>query len=322
MLTSHTGIFVVGLSTFLAVQAYAVELKILHFPEAAYADERVTFVAEGRCGEKVSAYLDGVELEAGTISTNILEFNFSIPKSGMLTFTHGCDVRKFQVVQPDDIVFLSEKNGYLYVNDVPAILLARHLHIPKHDRRWETATLFSKLITDTRPIVMSGVLVGADFLNKHEPIDLNEIAGNGTNVWQYVKISGTSELNAIAICIRSVPLADLLVLALSDRDLERGIDDLQFETKLAWCMQVAVRHGFKHFFLVMPPLHDDQRERFPGLALSMEVWAKSHHAVFIETGSRTPDRALDGRKWFRRVLKNINKTVKFGEVTSRLATED
>lgn len=288
-------------------------LRIIHFPDAAYRDERIAFVVESHAGDAFSVRLDDYRLVKAVATTNVLELNFAIPRSGRLSFHRGKESRAFQVVRPTNDVALVEKDGYLYANDLPAVLLAEHRHIPKHDRRWETVSLLRSLFRDTRPDVHSAIVVGADFLSTNDAVRIDEFAG-GDGLWTHVGIDGEGGLNDLAVAIRSLPPSDVVVLALSDRDLERGIGDLQFETKLAWCMQAIDRTKCAHLFLAGPPLDSDQRKRFPGLFRAANIWARSHDARFIKPGDRKAGSAINGSSWMKRIANGVADTVRLRPV--------
>jgi hypothetical protein len=292
-------------------------LKVVHFPEAAYLGERTTFVVEAQPTGKVAVEFNGEEIVETSFAGERREFNLVLQKSGMLVFKQGAASVAFHIVQPTDNVPLHEDMGYLYSDKGPAILMARHLHPPKHDRRWETLRLLKRLFSDPRPRVSSGVVLGGYSLPEGSGAPAtNRPPATSAGFWTSATASNClSEINGFIVTgTNGLRKADVLLLALMGRDFEQGVNPIEYRIKMEWCLQCLGQLPFAHAFVSMPLLNASQEERFAGPLQALRTAALGNRAVFLgSVRERKEDDKSASRNWFGRVQTRIEEKVKMPE---------
>lgn len=289
-------------------------LKVPHFPEAVYLGEKMTFVVEAETGAEVCVEFDGVQVEKMVFPDKERELDLVLDKPGLLVFRHGSAAVSFHLVAPSDNVLLREELGFLYSDRGPVILMARHLHPPKHDRRLETWRFLKGLFSDARPDVSSGVvLCETSLLIDGSGLPTAQSVGTGSNFWTHVPVpERLSEINGFITGSDTLKQADVLVLALSARDMEQGMSALEFRVKLEWCLQFFDRFKFAHMFVALPALRSDQQERFAGALESLTSAALGNRAVYLgEVARRKDARESVPREWLKAVEQQISRTLKY-----------
>jgi hypothetical protein len=270
------------------------------------------FVVRGKPGTAVTVALDGERIADGRNDKGVVDFNLILRKPGLLRFEQGDASVTFHVVSPESGGELAEKGGYLYTPKGPAVLLARHRFRPKHDRRWETLRVILNLFRDPRPAVDSGILVGAGFIPEEEMTNVDRQSGAREGFWTVSRPGNhsVSEINALITGVGSLKRADIMVLALSDKDLERGINKVQLQIKLEWYLQALRRHAFTHVFVIPPTLTQQQKERFQGVNERLRVPAEGNGAEFVgKTASTKGPVSLEA--WMRTVMPQVKRVVRF-----------
>ena len=295
----------------LAVYGGEAGIRITHLPEAAYRNELATFVAEGQAGSEMEVLFDGKPMTKAAFKGNSLEVNLALRESGFLVFQCGSSSLTFRLVQAGDNVALAEKEGYLYAGATPAILLAEHTIPPKHQRKWETVRLMKRLFGDPRPAVHSGLIAGASFLPASDLASLDKCTGVPAGFWTYAGPGrGLSEINGLIVAARGLTPAEIVLVALSATDQERGIDDVQFRIKLEWYLQALGTLPFRFIFVVPPPLDAAQAERMPDLAREISLIAAGNNAFFADVNRINARGDLTAASWLRPVVRRIQDTVK------------
>ncbi len=298
-------------SGWLAAAELQMRFQVTHFPQEAYLNERVTFILSGQPGSSAEVFLNERKLSSGIFQTDRLEFNLSFKASGILRFTQGREAYAFHLVLPETKAKLRQQDGFLYSGKGPVILLTRHLHPPKHDRTWETVKIVRSLVGDTRPAVKSAALVGGAFLPRGDLAALGEFSGVGSKFWRHCPAGpGLFELNSLIAGRDQLQPADALILALSTRDLERGVTSLGYRLRLEWYLQSLRRHKFKHVFVLSLPFDRRSQARFPEITGHLRLAAASNRAVFIEGLFHTMPHPLKLKAWLKPVLRNLRKEVK------------
>ena len=285
--------------------------RVAYAPDAAYVGEKATFVLEGVPGQTVTATLNRVTLAARTFEAPSLELNLSLPEGGRLRIGDGDVSAEWEVLRPSRRPGLAETNGQLVVNGRPAILLADHRAPPKHDRRWETVSVIRRLLADPRPVVKSGLLAGGDFLPVHVRRRLDTFTSVHEGFWTLPETPvALYELHGLLIALDRLASSELLLVALSDRDHERGLPPLSFAIKLDWYLQAVRKRGIAHPYVAPPPFTARQRERFPHVWPQCRLSALSNRAGYVsfhESEVREPFSAL---AWLRPVMDRLGGSVR------------
>ncbi len=285
--------------------------NVSYFPEAAYRNEQASFVLEGRPGSRINVSFDGRLLAEPSFTEKRLEVNLFLVGSGSLVFSQETATVTFRVVQPADGAALQEKDGYLYSDNVPVVLLAVHTCPPKHDRRWEIVKAVRKMFSDVRPSVSSGVLAGASFLAENEKGNLDSLTGAPAGFWTYAGLSnGLSEINGLISGAPGLKRTGMAVIALTASDHERGIDDVQFRIKMEWYLQALKESGFRHVFLLPPPFDSRQAARFPDLTDQLKEIARGNNARLANIGRAGDKEVPSAASWLKPAMKEIQKVVK------------
>jgi hypothetical protein len=270
----------------MSLAGMAVPFDIIHFPQASYRHEGATFVLQGDVGTAITLTLDDKPLAEFALAEGQTEHHVLLAESGTLRFGNGADGWSFRLLLPEEQgVALSERDGYLYADETPVLLLTAHFHPPKHDRRWEAFNLFRKVISDTRPEVASCTLLGANFP-----------AARNVDDYQRPELpEAFYDTHRIIAAIDSIDTAPAIILAPGVVDLSHGMDASEYVAKIEWCLQAlhARKHG--HVFLAAPPDIADYllRDR-------LRLAAGGNSAIFLRTHT-------DG--WTRLLNKELARTV-------------
>lgn len=285
--------------------------RVSYAPDAAYVGEKTTFVLEGAPGEVLMATLNDESLAAASFESGSLELNVSLREGGRLRIGDASGGVEWEVVRPSRRPGLAETQGRLVLNGRPAILLADHRVPPKHDRRWETVSVIRRLLADPRPAVRSGALVGGEFLPEHVRRRLDAFTALRAGFWSVPDAPVTLyELHGLLVSLDRLPSSELLLVALSDRDHQRGLPPLSFAIKLDWYLQAVRKRGIAHAYVVPPPFTARQREQFPYVEPQCRLSALSNLAAFVpfhESELREPLTALG---WLRPVMDRLGGSVR------------
>lgn len=288
------------------------DFKVIQFPEAAYIDEQSTFVVKAEQGAPVEAYLGDRKLAADSSGKPVRELNLVLPDSGMLRFKSGTKSISFHVVKPSDDVRLREKDGYLYSRTGPAILLMKHRHPPKHSRKWEVVKVLVRFVFDTRPKTESGTLVYGNGAGGVDVRAIAEHSGFPASFWRQVKTgNNVSRINGMVEKAGDLPKSDVVLLAMSFDDLERGISELLLRMKLEWCLQVLEHRDFKHVFVVSPVVTKRQLERYPDVNGAVRIAAGGNSAQPVTIFATNEKRPLTTGEWISQVEAAMGRIVKW-----------
>lgn len=315
--------------------------EIAYFPEAVYRGDRAVFVIDAPAGQDIVALLNGAVLDRKTVEGAGVEWSLSVDAAGSLVFRGLAGERAFKIVAPDTETTLTERDGYLYADGTPAILMACQRHPPKKDRRWQTFSFLTRRFRDPRPVVRKARLVLSspeknEFSAARMPTQTfaysreENIAYSGSSrafgkvtepmpdsadpekgVWSRTVVPvADSEIHAFITHADGWPVGDALALALSAADLVRGAEWVRHRVKLEWCLQRLSHRGHAMIFLVGPSLDETQRHRFAPWLAALETAAAGHETrlVFPPSDKRTesfPD-------WFAAVRDAMSAHVRFG----------
>ncbi|MCK5849507.1 MAG: hypothetical protein KAH23_01235 [Kiritimatiellae bacterium] len=313
MKPSYSAILIVFCACFLCLNAVGQthKFEVTQYPEAAYINEQNLFVVKTQPETKVEIYLDDKKLHEHVSSENTLEINLILTDSGLLRFQQGDLSISFHLVQPSDDPELNENKGYLYSKKGPAILLMEHLHPPKHSRKWETVKIFLDFFKDTRPEVTSGTLI------KDKP--KGDIAHQKTAMtqsfperfWQHIEVTNTvTWINGLAAIVPTLDPADVAVVAMAQKDLERGIDEIQLRLKLEWCLQALRHRSFKYLLVIPPHLSGENAERFPNINASISLSAAGNGAHFISIPPES-EAPSSKQEWLHIIAENMKTWLKW-----------
>jgi hypothetical protein len=273
---------------FMVTLASAAPFEIIHFPQASYRHEGATFVLQGESETAVTVTLDEAPVAECALAEGQTEAHFVLAEPGILRFANGDDSWAFRLLLPEERdVELSEREGYLYAGDTPAILLTAHRHPPKHDRRWEAFNVLKAFIFDSRPEVASCTLLGANF-------------PAAKNVDEYERPElppGFYDIHRLAAAIDSIATAPAIILAPGVADLDHGMDASDYVAKVEWCLQALAAREHGQLFLAAPPDIADYllRDR-------LRLAAGGNNAIFLRTHTAS---------WTRLLNKELARTVKW-----------
>lgn len=284
--------------------------EIAYFPEAMYRGDRAVFVIDAPLGQDIEALLNGVVLDRKTVEGTGVEWGLSIHLSGALVFRGSEGERAFIIVAPDTESVLTERDGYLYADGTPAILMPRQRHPPKKDRRWETIPFLTGWYRDRRPVVRDARLVMSSRAFGKVTETLPDGSDPETGSWRRTVVPvENSEIHAFITHMDGWSTGDTWVLALSDADLEAGTEWVRHRVKLEWMLQRLRHGGQERIFLVAPNLNETQRRRFAPWLSALETAVAGNEAFFIDPAKGR--HANSFQDWFDAVRNAISVHVRF-----------
>lgn len=290
-----------------AVATASADFEVGYYPQACYFGKPFTFVLKGTPGSEVKVSLNDSEVHRAAFKGNRLEINLPISESGILEFRQNAVSHSFFIIQPGDNVVLSEKDGYLYREDTPAILLAKHNEPPPFNRKWLPIRYVISLFNDTRPVIRSGLLFhNAGFSH----LESDVVAKGLGSIWSVSECGEAMyEINSLVMrSIHNSESADAAAIALATRDHELGIEPLCYRIKLEWCIQALLSNGFRHVFVASPALTQIQRTRFGGLKHHLLTACRAHKAALIDmTFLKRP---FKSEIWLKKFLAGIKRVVR------------
>jgi hypothetical protein len=299
----------VSISFFLTLWT-AAALQVEYYPKAAYAHEPATFVLQTERGVPVRVTLGDEPLAESAPNGSTVEFALKLAKAGILRITQGDATVALRVVRPEEGVDLRCSGGFLHTVDGPAILLADHKAAPKHDRRWESLKLLVSTVKDSRPTVQLGTMAGADFFPYLEFASLDRLSNASTGFWRHVTAGEIPyEIDAFLADLDQQQGTGVVVIAPSPRDLERGIDQLEFMIKLEWYLQ-ALQAIAKPVFVVAPPLTADGATRYPDFFPRLSVAVRGNLVPYIKANYDRVDNGMTLENWLAPVMYRVRKVVK------------
>ena len=105
-------------------------------------------------------------------------------------------------------------------------------------------------------------------------------------------------INGLATIVHTLDPTDVAVIALSQKDLERGIDEIQLRIKLEWCLQALRHQSFKHLLVIPPSLVGRNTKQFPNInaAISLSSAGNSAHFVNVPLKNKVPSSIHEWQK--------------------------
>lgn len=287
----------------------AAALQVEYYPKAAYAYEPATFVLRGEPDIPVKVTLDDDPI-AESATGGAVEFALQLSKGGKLRISQGEETLTLRVLRPEEGVDLRSEGGFLHTADGPAILLADHKAAPKHDRRWESVKVLVDLVADPRPKVQLATMAGADFFPYAEFARIDALSDASPGFWRQVTAGEVPyEIDAFLADLDQQQGTGLVVIAPSPRDLERGIDQLEFMIKLEWYLQ-ALQAMEKPVLVVAPPLTVDDVARHPDFFPRLGVAVRGNLVPYIKANYHRSEEGLTLQSWLGPVLYRVRKVVK------------
>jgi hypothetical protein len=252
----------------IALQLNAGEIRFDYFPSEAYENEEATFVLRGSPGAALTVTLNGKTIAESTFGETALKQRLLLAEGGTLVFTSGETRREFQLVAPNSEAKLSERDGYLYQGDRPAILLPRHVHPPKHDRTWEGWKL------------VKSVFVTPEERRISSQLRLGRTTSQSPTFY---------ELHDLVLQLPEAVSKDLILLQVSPQDLKRGVSDLSFRMRLEWILQKLAPLKGKQFMVVM--IYDDEgtEHRYTFSHQAVKLASRSGGAEFTSVTLKPDD---------------------------------
>ena len=215
-----------------------------------------------------------------------------------------------QLLSPTDKAELKLEHGYLYNNKRPVILLVEHNIPPKHSRKWESVNAIKSLFGANKITVSNASLLGANFYvdNVKENLVQKSSIKNWTQLHNHKILS---ELDQMLIDLQEVTHKELLVVALSTRDLDRGIDHTAFRLKLEWFLQKVDAMGFKRTYIVSFPFNRESFKKYSSVDQEIRLAADSNKAFFIKYSFHKMKHPISEDKWVDIVISQIKKEIEF-----------
>lgn len=235
------------------IQGLALELD---YPTEVYASESFGFSLRGQVGLELQVTLDGERIASANFEDAAMQLTLRLEHGGALVFEAGGERCELRVVSADASVDFEERDGFLYSEGHPAILLLDHRHPPKHDRTWEGWKLVSSLFST--------------------PDD--ERIGSQARLGRLLPTPETAfyDLHALILELPEAVTDDLLLLRLSPQDLKHGISDLSFRMRLEWILQRL--QPMKRKQLVVMMVYEDRATwtQFKYIDSSLRLACRSH----------------------------------------------
>ena len=118
-------------------------MEVAYAPEVVFRGEPLTFRVSAEPSAPVTVRANGVERAgAAPAGPEIREITLRPEDAMTVEFLgEGEAGWSFRLLRPDETVELSETDGFLFIGDVPVVLLPDHRLPPPLDRRWETVEL-------------------------------------------------------------------------------------------------------------------------------------------------------------------------------------
>jgi hypothetical protein len=287
-------------------------LQVQYFQEAAYNNELTTFVLQCQPAKSITVKLNDKQIHTSLPKTETAELYLALTEPGILQLQQDTSTAVFHVVAPSDDVDIKEQDGYLYSSKGPVILLATHLTADKHSRKWEAVKFVKRIFNDTRTKITSATMIGSAHPGTIDSTKMAELSGTKPEFWTCVQPPiGLKEIDSLAANLNNLKPADIAVLALSDTDFERNMDECQLQIKLEWCLQTLKHKGFNHkTFVIPPPFDKHQKERFKNSLARLYLVCSANGAVC----TRMPDPA-DGdtpdETAMKSMLREISRFVRW-----------
>ena len=124
-----------------------------------------------------------------------------------------------------------------------------------------------------------------------------------------------SEINGfITTGAGALKATDVLLLVLSGKDLEQGVNPVEFRAKLEWYLQSLAPLKFGHTFVALPTLSALQQERSSGTLASVRIAVLGNRGSFL--GDGVPRRGTGGAApadWLPLIEKQISDTLRIRE---------
>lgn len=290
----------------------AAELRITQFPEAVYATEPATFVANGTPGNKVRVVLDTTKLAEAVLKDGHCEINLTLTQPGLLRFESGSASTTFDLIAPTYNGAIRETDGYLFTDNAPAILLTEHRHPPKHNRRWELLKILKGVFVDTRPQVTSIRFIGSIFSSTSVGNVLTDATGLAPSACRFVAPkTAFYEINALIASARNPAAADVTLVGLGACDLERGIAVLTYAQKVEWYLQALTANASPHLHLICPRFTPREERRYKDVIARLTLSALGNDALLVSLATLPGAAGETAPAWAEQILKDITRKVRF-----------
>ncbi len=265
-------------------------LELVTFPQAVIQGDVAIFIGRTADDRPVETALNEVPLSTETPVDGKLEFHLKLTHGGVLTFQQG-DVRhSFRVTSPEEDLILEQRGGFLFSEETPVILLPRPIGRYLGRIGWEALGVLGNLISwKYQPED------GVTLLTAHHRQE-----GFQEEWRRLTPPASLFETKEMIATLTGAPSSEVLVVAPSANDLERGVEGELFQTQLAWLLQWAGAHGYKQRYLVNLPLTAEQFARFPLITREMRLTAASASATFINVTEKE-------KNWADGVARGLQK---------------
>jgi hypothetical protein len=255
---------------FLVHSGFCLQLKV--FPSVVVQHESATFTLESPDPAPIVVALNQVQLakvepENGTA----IHLPLAIDHGGLLTFSQNETTISLAIVEPEAEGSLHQRDGHLFVDETPALLLSRQQ--PRYIGRagWEALGFVGQLFAWT-----GGPESGTTLLSPQS------IASKLSGDWRLITPEkGLYEIKGAIAALSKEEASDRLILALSTKDLDRGMPGGTLQKLISWLLQAAHAKGYKQRTLLGLPFTKNNLERFPAVTPELRRAALSTGSLFL-----------------------------------------
>lgn len=276
------GAFLLGgrLALAAAAESNTPGFQVVYFPEAVVRGERAVFEIDAAHALEIEARLNGTRLDRKTVPAGRTQWALALADAGPLVFSDGVGERVFAVVAPQTEAGIETRGGFLHADRTPAILMADERAPPKPDRRWQTLFWLWSRAAEVRMPARSGTLLLSPALFPEQTSAEVEDALGADGFWRvHILDLADSEIHALIEALGAGTPNDILVIALSDHDVQRGEEWIRYRIKLEWLLQRVESLDCRKAFLVAPPLDAPQAQRWQPWLRGLRRAVERHEVV-------------------------------------------
>ena len=293
------------------------------FPQEVYLNESATFTLTGKPGEGFSVTLNDKKLGDYTIdSSGIYNCKFTFGEPGNLSFRSK---EKYKIQPQKEPVHLEYSvrllaasakakiefiDGYLYADEMPTILLVDHKTPPKHDRKWETVKTIKNVLGTDKKKVSKGSLIGAGFIKEELSSELSSKL-DGLNWQHYHHKTALCEIDQAIVDIESLDHKELVVLALSTKDLDRGMNATRYRLRLEWLLQRIKFKEIAHPYIISFPFNQTTYQKYSAIDKEIRLAVDSNGAEFIKHPFHKMPQPIQKDEWLNVLSKHLKRKVSF-----------
>lgn len=277
---------------------FAEDPEVLYAPEAVYVGKPMTFRVQphGQAGSLTTNGVEWVKWNEG--DQDVIEASV-FPREAMQVqvLKEEKVVWTFGVIQPGKEGAFTERDGFLEVEERPAILLAEAKLPPKLDRRWETLNLVRKKLFERKPelpqplwILPEGSTLPTT-LPASLPFSMDSKLEMPSEAW--------FRTHGVLMSIKAEPAA-FVAVELDLHDLKRGVPPQVWIAKWQFILQhLKAQTGYTSGILFAPDVPGDS-EWHALLEEELESLARANGLLYVDRSRKDV--------WKERLVDKLSKT--------------